>query len=64
MRVICNEYRIGKEKLIIEHDPMKNNYYFKVIDIKTSKLRYESEPIAHIIPARAKGFEFMGIKSS
>lgn len=64
MRVICNEYKIDHEKLIIEHDIIKDDYYFRVIDLKTFKCRYESEAIAHVIPVRAKGFEFMGVKTS
>jgi hypothetical protein len=64
MRVICNEYKIDGEKLIIEHDIIKDDYYFRVIDLKTFKCRYESEAIAHVIPARAKAFEFMGVQTS
>ena len=64
MRVICNEYKISNEKLIIEHDILSNNYYFRVVDLKTFKCTYESEAIGHLIPARAKAFEFMGVQTS
>lgn len=64
MRVICNEYKINNEKLIIEHDIMTDNYYFQVVDLKTFETIYESEAIGHLIPARAKGFEFMGVQTS
>lgn len=64
MRVICNEYKINNQELIIEHDIMTNNYYFLVVDLKTFQTIYESEAISHAIQARAKGFEYMGVRTS
>ena len=64
MRVICNEYRINNQQLIIEHDIMTDNYYFEVIDLKTFQTTYESEAIVDSKQARAKGFEFMGVRTS
>ncbi len=62
MRIITNEYKIDAEKLIIEHDIIEDNYYFRVVDLKTFKTRYTSEAIGHVIPCRAKGFEFLGVQ--
>lgn len=64
MRVICNEYKIGNEKLLIEHDIQADNYYFRVVNLNTFVCRHESEAIGHLIPARAKAFEFMGVKTN
>ena len=64
MRVICNEYKINNQKLIIEHDIMTDNYYFEVVDLKTFQSTYESEAIVDSIQAWEKALEFMGVQTS
>ena len=64
MRVICNEYKISNEKLIIEHDNLSDKYYFQVFDLRYFKGTYESDAINNLIQAKAKAFEFMGVQTS
>ena len=64
MRVICNEYKINNQKLIIEHDIMTDNYYFQVVDLKTFQTTYESEAIVDSKQAWEKASEFMGVQTS
>jgi len=63
MRVICNEYKIDDSKLVIEHDIVKDDYIYRVVDLKTFTCRYTSEPISTLIACRAKGFQYMGVQT-
>lgn len=62
MNVICNEYNIETEKLVIQHNIITNEYSYSLIHRPTGKITFTSEPISDLIAARAKGFQHVGVQ--
>jgi len=59
MRVIFNEYKVDNKKILIEHDLIKNEFAFIIMNGITRE--YTSELISDLVACRAKAFQHMGV---